>query len=114
MPDDLRTQMERIREMVDAFDIPRLELEGYEADDILGSIARQAVTQGLGVKIITGDRDLLQLVDERIIVNLAGSKLSEAQRFHRQRRGRTTWACARTRWWITRPWWATPPITSPA
>jgi DNA polymerase-1 len=79
MPDDLRTQMTRIREMVDAFGIPRLELEGYEADDILGSIAVQAVEQGLGVKIITGDRDLLQLVNERVIVNLAGSKLSEAQ-----------------------------------
>lgn len=81
MPDDLRTQMVRIREMVDAFGIPRLELENYEADDILGSIARQAVLKGLGVKIITGDRDLLQLVDERVIVNLAGNKLSEARDF---------------------------------
>ncbi len=81
MPDDLRTQMERIRQLVDAFGLPRLEREGVEADDILGSIARQAVAQGLGVKIITGDRDLLQLVDERVIVNLAGSKLSEAKDF---------------------------------
>ena len=79
MPDDLRTQIERIRQMVDAFHFPRLEMEGYEADDVLGSIARQAVEHGLGVKIITGDRDLLQLVDDRIIVNLAGSKLSEAK-----------------------------------
>ncbi|MBN1370536.1 MAG: DNA polymerase I [Anaerolineaceae bacterium] len=79
MPDDLRTQMVRIREMVDAFGIPRLELDGYEADDILGSIAVQAVKEGLGVKIITGDRDLLQLVNERVMVNLAGSKLAEAQ-----------------------------------
>ena len=79
MPDDLRTQMVRIREMVDAFGIPRLELEGYEADDILGSIAHQSVAKGFGVKIITGDRDLLQLVEERIVVNLAGSKLSEAK-----------------------------------
>jgi DNA polymerase-1 len=79
MPDDLRTQMARIRAVVDAFGIPRLEMDGYEADDILGSIAQQAVLKGLGVKIITGDRDLLQLVDERIIVNLAGSKLSEAR-----------------------------------
>ena len=79
MPDDLRIQMSRIRDLVDAFGIPRLELDGYEADDILGSIARQAVAQGFGVKIITGDRDLLQLVDERVVVNLAGSKLSEAK-----------------------------------
>ncbi len=81
MPEDLRPQIERIRQLVDAFHFPRLELEGYEADDVLGSIARQAVQKGLGVKIITGDRDLLQLVDERIMVNLAGSKLSEARDF---------------------------------
>jgi len=79
MPDDLRLQMERIRQVVDAFGFPRLEVEGFEADDVLGSVARQAVAQGFGVKIITGDRDLLQLVDERVIVNLAGSKLSEAR-----------------------------------
>jgi len=79
MPDDLRTQMERIRQLVDSFNIPRLEMEGYEADDVLGSMARHAVTLGLGVKIITGDRDLLQLVDERIVVNLAGSKLADAK-----------------------------------
>ncbi len=72
MPDDLRPQIERIRQIVDAFNLPRLEMEGYEADDVLGSVARQAVLQGLGVKIITGDRDLLQLVDERIAVYVAG------------------------------------------
>lgn len=72
MPDDLRPQIERIRQMVDAFNIPRLEMEGYEADDVLGSVARIAAEQGLGVKIVTGDRDLLQLVDKRTVVYLAG------------------------------------------
>jgi len=84
MPDDLRSQMERIRQLVDAFNIPRLEVEGYEADDVLGSVSRQAAAQGLGVKIITGDRDLLQLVGERIMVSLAGSKLSEAKDYFPQ------------------------------
>jgi DNA polymerase-1 len=79
MPDDLRSQMGRIKQIVDAFNIPRLEVEGYEADDVLGSVAHQAVSQGYGVKIITGDRDLLQLVDERIVVNLPGKTLSEAR-----------------------------------
>jgi len=79
MPDDLRPQMERIRQLVDAFNLPRLEMEGFEADDVLGSIARQSAEEGLGIKIITGDRDLLQLVDERIVVNLPGGKLSEAR-----------------------------------
>lgn len=79
MPDDLRTQIERIRELVDTFNIPRLEMEGYEADDVLGSAARHVAAQGMGVKIITGDKDLLQLVDKRIIVNLpAGRSLSDA------------------------------------
>ncbi len=82
MPDDLRSQVERIRQMVDAFHIPRLELENYEADDVLGSIARQAVAKGFGVKIITGDRDLLQLVDDRILVNLPGKSLSEARDYN--------------------------------
>lgn len=81
MPDDLRPQIERIRQLVDAFNIPRLEVENYEADDVLGSVARWAVENGLGVKIITGDRDLLQLVGERIIVNLPGKSLAEARDF---------------------------------
>src|SRR5215216_6288287 len=72
MPDDLSPQIGRIRELVDAFNIPRLEMEGYEADDVLGSIARSVAEEGLGVKIITGDRDLLQLVNERTTVYLAG------------------------------------------
>jgi DNA polymerase I len=82
MPDDLRSQVERMREIVDAFNIPRVELENYEADDVLGSLARWAAEEkGLGVKIITGDKDLLQLVTERVVVNLAGTKLSDAKDF---------------------------------
>lgn len=72
MPDDLSPQIKRIRQLVDVFNIPRLEMEGYEADDVLGSVARLAAEQGLGVKIVTGDRDLLQLVNKRTVVYLAG------------------------------------------
>ena len=79
MPDDLSSQIGRIRQMIDAFHFPRLEVEGFEADDVLGTVAKQAVAKGFGVKIITGDRDLLQLVDERVIVNLSGMRLSEAK-----------------------------------
>lgn len=79
MPDDLRTQVERMREIVDAFNIPRLERENFEADDVIGSVARWAAEEkGLSVKIITGDKDLLQLVTDRVVVKLAGSKLSDA------------------------------------
>jgi DNA polymerase I len=79
MPDDLHIQITRVRQLVDAFNIPRIEIEGFEADDVLGSLAKKAADKGLGVKIITGDRDLLQLVDDRIIVNLPGKTLSEAK-----------------------------------
>lgn len=79
MPDDLRPQIERIRRLIDTFNIPRLERDGYEADDVLGSVAKSAIEQGLGVKIFTGDRDLLQLVNERVIVNLPGRSLADAK-----------------------------------
>lgn len=81
MPDDLVIQMKRVRQLVDAFNIPRLELEGYEADDVLGSVAVKSVEAGLGVKIITGDKDLLQLVDDRVMVSLPGRSLSDARDF---------------------------------
>jgi len=79
MPDDLRPQIARIHEIVDAFDIPILEKEGFEADDVLGTVARQAAEQGVHVIILTGDRDLLQLADEQVTIRLAGRKLSEAK-----------------------------------
>lgn len=79
MPDDLIPQITRIRQLLDAFGIPRLEMEGFEADDVLGSVAKYAVREGFGVKIITGDRDLLQLVDERVIVNLTSGKMADAK-----------------------------------
>ncbi len=84
MPDDLRLQIERIRELVDAFQFPRLEVEGYEADDVLGTIAKQAAEKGMTVKIITGDRDLLQLVTDRVVVNLPGAKISESTDYYPQ------------------------------
>jgi DNA polymerase-1 len=64
MPDELRSQMTRIRQVVEALGIPVFEQEGYEADDLLGTLARQAKEQDLDTLIVTGDRDLLQLVDE--------------------------------------------------
>ena len=78
MPDDLRLQIERIHEVVETFGIPILEADGYEADDVLGTVARLAVEQGVDVIILTGDRDLLQLADDHITIRLSGQKLSEA------------------------------------
>ena len=70
MPDELRVQIERIHALVEAFNIPILEVPGYEADDVLGSLAHQAEAQDVDVLIVTGDRDLLQLVTEHINVRL--------------------------------------------
>ncbi len=70
MPDELRQQIERIKEVVAALNIPILELERYEADDVLGTVAQQAKPHNVPVHIITGDRDLLQLVDENTRVEL--------------------------------------------
>ncbi|MGD2079252.1 MAG: DNA polymerase I, partial [Chloroflexota bacterium] len=70
MPDELRLQIERIREVVTALNIPILELEGYEADDVLGTIARQVKGHSVPAHIVTGDRDLLQLVDANTVVEL--------------------------------------------
>ncbi|MGQ9851173.1 MAG: DNA polymerase I [Aggregatilineaceae bacterium] len=88
MPDDLRLQLDRIRELVTAFNIPILELDGYEADDVIGSIAPQAEAQGVDVRIITGDRDMLQLLSERTTVQLPAK---------RQGNGPEVWDMARFR-----------------
>jgi len=64
MPDEMRSQMERVRQVVEALGIPIFEQDGYEADDLLGALAAQAEKQGVDTLIVTGDMDLLQLVDE--------------------------------------------------
>lgn len=82
MPDELDVQMRRIREVVDAFNVPILEVEGYEADDVLGTIAHQAKEKGVPVLIVTGDRDLLQLVDENTQVQLPERRSVSEQRIY--------------------------------
>ena len=64
-PDELRRQLERIEQVVDAFNIPAVTAEGYEADDVLGTLAREAEAEGIETVILTGDTDMLQLVDEQ-------------------------------------------------
>lgn len=71
MPDDLVTQMTRIHQVVDAFNIPLLSLPGYEADDVIGTVALQAEAHDVEVCIMTGDRDLLQLLTDHTSVKLA-------------------------------------------
>jgi DNA polymerase-1 len=64
MPDELRSQMARIQEIVHALGVPIIEAEGYEADDVLGTLAQKAEEEGLEILIVTGDTDTFQLVDD--------------------------------------------------
>lgn len=65
MPDDLRQQVGPIRDLVRAFNIPVVELEGYEADDLIGTLAARWEAQGGNVVVVTGDKDLMQIVTGR-------------------------------------------------
>lgn len=70
MPDDLSQQVDRIKQLVRAFNMPVLAVEGYEADDVIGTITQQAQKEGVDVRIITGDRDILQLLTPHVTVQL--------------------------------------------
>ncbi len=82
MPDALDIQIARIRQVVEAFNVPILEVEGYEADDVLGTVARQAAAEGVPVLIVTGDQDILQLVDENTRVQLPDSRIAAEQKIY--------------------------------
>ncbi len=67
-PEDLQSQMGRVKELVQAFRIPVYELDGYEADDVLGTLSRQAQEKGIETIIVTGDADTMQLVSPKVKV----------------------------------------------
>jgi len=68
MPGDLAQQLPYIRRALEAYRIPILELGGYEADDVIGTLARKAVAQSFSVYVVSSDKDMLQLVSERVLV----------------------------------------------
>ncbi len=74
MADELREQVPVIKEVLQAMGVPIAELPGYEADDILGTIARKAEAQGLTVHIVSGDRDLLQLATDQTMIRIPKTK----------------------------------------
>jgi DNA polymerase-1 len=82
MPDDLREQFGRVRQFIEAMDIPIVELAGYEADDVIGTLSRQAEEQGLDTYILTADTDQHQLVSEHVRMIAPGGY---AQRFSEAR-----------------------------
>lgn len=68
MPTDLVLQIPYIRQILQALNIPVLEAPGFEADDVIATLARRYAGEGLQVTVVTGDKDLLQIVDERILL----------------------------------------------
>ena len=68
MPDDLKPQLGRVRELLDAFRIPVVEAPGYEADDVLGTLATQAAAAGVATVLVTLDNDMVQLVQPGVRV----------------------------------------------
>ncbi|MBV9341690.1 MAG: DNA polymerase I, partial [Acidobacteria bacterium] len=68
MPGDLAQQLPYIRRALEAYRIPILEMPGYEADDVIGTLAQQASAQGRLVYVVSSDKDMLQLVNDRVLV----------------------------------------------
>ncbi|MEG0137194.1 MAG: DNA polymerase I [Cetobacterium sp.] len=71
-PEDLVVQIPRIEELLDCFGIERFKIDGYEADDVLGSLAEELSAKGIETYVITGDKDLSQILDKNINIALLG------------------------------------------
>lgn len=80
-PEEFRPQLDLLREVLTALNIPWFRVDDYEADDILGTLAHQAAEQGLQTLIVTGDRDALQLVSDQVTVVMTKKGISETVRF---------------------------------
>ncbi len=74
MPQELHEQVPVLKDVLKAMEIPIFEKPGYEADDILGTIAKYSESQGLDVSLVSGDRDLLQLASEKICIRIPKTK----------------------------------------
>ncbi|WP_321328382.1 DNA polymerase I [uncultured Ilyobacter sp.] len=72
IPEDLMTQIPRIENLLDCFGIEKFKIDGHEADDVIGALAKKLSADGIEVFIITGDKDLSQLVDDNINIALLG------------------------------------------
>jgi DNA polymerase-1 len=78
-PSELSEQFPLIRQLLDSFSIKHYELEGYEADDIIGTLTKQADQEGWQTKVVSGDKDMLQLVSENVHVALTRKGISEVE-----------------------------------
>ncbi len=74
MPEELRRQVPVMKDVLASMEIPVITKEGYEADDILGTLAKKAEMQGMEVTIVSGDRDLLQLATDHVLIRIPKTK----------------------------------------
>ncbi len=77
MPDDLAAQMPVLKEVLDAMNIPRYEMAGYEADDLIGTISRKCEGAGWECVVVTGDKDSLQLITDKTKVKLVSTRMGQ-------------------------------------
>ena len=77
MPEELRMQVPVLKEVLDALNIPRYELEGWEADDLIGTISRKCEGAGWDCVVVTGDKDSLQLITEHTKVKLVSTRMGQ-------------------------------------
>ena len=80
-PEDFRSQLSLIFEVLDALGIRRLSAPGYEADDLIATLATEAAAEGMDVLIVTGDRDVLQLVSDRVTALMTRRGITDMTRF---------------------------------
>jgi DNA polymerase-1 len=73
MPDEMRVQLPYVRRLCEAMELPILELDGYEADDVIGTMAKKGVQQKLDVLVISNDKDMMQLVNEGVRILRTGT-----------------------------------------
>ena len=80
MPDDLRSQIAPLHRIIEAMGLPLICISGVEADDVIGTLARQASSEGRNTLISTGDKDMAQLVDEHVtLINTMTNTLLDPQ-----------------------------------
>lgn len=85
MPDELRMQMEPLKELLDAMNIFRIELEGFEADDLIGTLSKYCEGQGMESLIVTGDRDALQLASDQVKILITKKGISSLEIYDDQK-----------------------------
>jgi len=85
MPDDLRVQLAYLLKLIPAMGLPLVSIEGVEADDVIGTLSKQAVEKGFHVMIVSSDKDLAQLVNDKVVMvdTMKKSRLDEAGVFEK-------------------------------